>query len=300
MEKYKNIEIFFKKEMSVKSDTGYSPSPSKPHRFMNYLVEHYDEYDKYFSINQNFKPFTNEEFYLVHSKKYVGNFFKGKDRTNSLDWSKELAESVRYTNSSLWNAIKHSIYKPNKISLSPTSGFHHATHERGGGFCTFSGQVLASLRIYREWGKRGCYIDLDGHFGNSIESYRDLKGFNDVNKAIPEDCNINPNYTGIRYLKDLMIKLETVKHKYLNNEIDYFVWCHGADSCKEDPLGTQLSHKHWVHCTQLFIEMIKEIMTIKGDFVPITICLFGGYQKNFNKTLELHRKDINVFIEELL
>lgn len=300
--KYVDIKVLYEPAMSVQNtDTGFSQSPTKPHRFLQYLKDYYKEdFNTHFHI-QGFEPFCKEEFYRVHNKKYVNRFFsKYGDRSNGLDWSEELANSVRYTNSSLFHAISQSLQYPHLLSLSPTSGFHHATYQSGGGFCTFSGQVLASLKIYDQFQAKGCYVDLDGHYGNSIDSYYKNHLKKQVLRAIPKGCNINPSGKGIHYLRDLKIKLDNAMMMYLKGEIQYFVWCHGADSHIDDPLGTQLNPKQWLQCTQLFIEMINDITSITKSHVPISIALFGGYQRDFNKTLKLHQQDIDIFIKQLL
>lgn len=119
-------------------------------------------------------------------------------------------------------------------------------------------------------------------------------------QAIPEGCNINPSGRGIHYLRDLKIKLDNAMMMYLKGEIQYFVWCHGADSHIDDPLGTQLNTKQWLQCTDMFIDMINDITSITKSHVPISIALFGGYQRDFNKTLKLHQQDIDIFIKRLL
>lgn len=183
--------------------------------------------------------------------------------------------------------------------MSPSSGFHHAMYSGGGGFCTFSSQVLASLKLYNIFGLRGCYFDLDGHYGNSIESYREKKGFENVNKVIPRGCNVNPKDRGQGYIEDLYEKLNTIKNKIKLKQIDYVVWCHGADSHEDDPLGGELNTEQWLRCTKMFVEFIKETEEATGKIIPITIALFGGYQKDYNKVLELHKQDLEIIINGL-
>src|SRR5690606_12251584 len=117
--------------------------------------------------------------------------------------------------------------------------FHHATPDRGCGFCSFSGQVIASMKIYYEFGLSGAYLDLDGHYGNSIsDSYDYVK---DLDKAIPYGCNINPVDKGKRYIKDIKHRLKILEHKILNDEVHYVVFAHGADSHIDDDLSGQLT-----------------------------------------------------------
>jgi acetoin utilization deacetylase AcuC-like enzyme len=160
---------FNKKQVCVKgiNERSFSKSPLKPILYMGDLLDHArTEIQTNIEINGNFKPFRQRDFTNAHTKRYVENFFNGKKgcESNSLPWSKELAESVRWTNASLYTAIEQSYLDNESIHISPTSGFHHAGPESGSGFCTFSGQVIAAIKMYRKYGVRGAFIDLDGHY----------------------------------------------------------------------------------------------------------------------------------------
>jgi acetoin utilization deacetylase AcuC-like enzyme len=145
------------------------------------------------SIDDDFPPFDNLEFLIAHETSYIESFFAGELLNNAgIEWNAEFAESVRYTNSSLYHAIKFATENQNSLVLSPTSGFHHAGPKAGWGFCTFSGQVIGSVKRWRETGTVGAYLDLDGHYGNSIG---DSVGFYaNVNEAIA--WNLNPGGYG--------------------------------------------------------------------------------------------------------
>jgi acetoin utilization deacetylase AcuC-like enzyme len=303
----KQVAIFYRPEMVAKdAKQNFSKSPTKPKLFVESLKRKFEDFDERFILNGNFEPFTNEDFLLAHSKEYVDEFFAGiypLCESNGLSWSRQFAESVRYTNSSLYNAIKHSIKNPGQICCSPTSGFHHATFKTGMGFCTFSGQVIASLKIYEEFGLSGCYFDLDGHFGNSIESYRRMKGFKSkdaLNNAIPIVCNVNPSGKGVNYIKDLKYKFKLIKDLLISDKIQYVVWCHGADSHIRDPLGDQCDTDQWLLCTSLFTNFIKEVEEVTKRPTSITTALFGGYQKNYENTIKLHVEDMNIIINKLI
>ncbi|MCK4566290.1 MAG: hypothetical protein KAU48_03180 [Candidatus Thorarchaeota archaeon] len=55
--------------------------------------------------------------------------------------------------------------------ISPTGGFHHATFERGGGFCIFN-DVAASVYALKQYGlKRILIADFDVHHGNGTQTY---------------------------------------------------------------------------------------------------------------------------------
>jgi acetoin utilization deacetylase AcuC-like enzyme len=277
--------------MSIKphGTQNYSMSPAKP----TLMIEHIEKNDKLdlFEI-ESFPPFEREDFYIAHTKEYVDGFFDNIAPHRSsmmLDWSPEFVESVQYENSSLYFAIKHSIQNPDQISFSPSAGFHHAIPTRGTWFCTFSGQVIASKKIYDELGLSGAYIDLDAHFGNSIgDSVYFVK---DLEKAIP--VNLNPGGKGSYYIRSFKSLLERLRPMILNKEIHYLVWCHGADSTKMDDMVGQLSDKQWLKCSDIFYNFIKKIDKELGYSIPLSISLFGGYRKfRYYEVLDLHLNDL--------
>lgn len=117
MKRSPKIEIFYKPEMAyvVEGDANFSKSPVKPMLFTDYIKKSNISSD--IEFNAEFKPFTDEEFKAVHSKKYVEAFFKGTKPlcdSNGLKWSPEFADSVRYTNASLYYAIRQQLCIANK------------------------------------------------------------------------------------------------------------------------------------------------------------------------------------------
>ena len=296
----KQIIAYYQLPMSLGwNEQNQSKSPSKPKLFMLECLN--SELSDYIEIKRNFKPFQKREFYLAHTKEYVDAFFEGQTpicQSNGLKWSKQFAKSVRYTNASLYNAIAESIACPENIYLSPTSGFHHAMPERGKGFCTFSGQVIAALKIYNKYKLSGAFIDLDGHFGNSIEDSRVFCP--NLNKAIPVGFNINPEGTHHNYIEDLKSKLIILEDALLNNKIHYVVYCHGADSHEDDDMGGQLNTQEWLNCTKLVSEMILRVNKKLNKRIPFTYCLFGGYRwDNYNAVIDLHYTDFEYCFEML-
>jgi acetoin utilization deacetylase AcuC-like enzyme len=284
-------------------EESYSMSPLKPALYIEAIKTHLTKYPNLVRWNTQIKPFRRRDFFNAHTPKYVENFFDGVNNctSNGIPWSKELARSVRYTNSSLYTAINASVHQPNDIHVSPTSGFHHARPEGGSGFCTFSGQVIASLKLYRKHKLKGAYLDLDGHHGNSIEDSRwyveDRYGI-DLDEVIP--MNINPKGCGETYLCDLQRNLFWLEDKIIKGEVDYVVWCHGADSHQDDDLGHQLSTKQWIEASTRFYQWLNDLEKRLGRKIPLTLSLFGGYRKDdYDSVINLHLTDLIVGINHL-
>ena len=202
------IKTFYTPQQVLESGAteNHSRSPQKPRLLMDYLAG--QGLAGYFEVVGDIAPFTDEDFRLAHTAEYVEAFFAGRQplaSSNGLHWSREFADTVRYTNASLYRAIHAAIAQPQQVTFSPTSGFHHARPDAGSGYCTFSGQVIASVKIYRELGVAGAYLDLDGHFGNSIEDSRAFVA--DLDQAVPRGCNINPLGSHAQYVESFQSQL---------------------------------------------------------------------------------------------
>lgn len=223
------IKTFYnhKQVMEVGIEKSFSKSPLKPKLLLKYLWRLGMQND-FFELHHLFRPFTKKEFLIAHTEKYVDAVFNGtKPLCNSsgLPWSKQLVTSLQYTNASLYHAMEYASQNPDTITFSVTSGFHHASPDRGKDFCTFSGQVIASVKLFRKYGLRTAWLDLDGHFGNSIEDSREF--VSDLNDAVPLGFNMNPTGKHKDYIICFKQRLERLEEAILNNQIDCVVWAHG-------------------------------------------------------------------------
>lgn len=292
---HSTIKTFYNTAQVIPEDIAYlnySKSPLKPKLLLEFLHKH--QLDQYFEITDKFEPFSRSDFRIAHTDEYIDAFFNGEMplcESNGLHWTTEFVNSVRYTNSSLYNAIVHSILNPEQISFSPTSGFHHAIPNSGRGFCTFSGQAIASIKIFNEFGYRGTYIDLDGHFGNSIEDTREFNPT--INLAVPYGFNFNAYGMNQDYLDTLIHYLNALEYFIEDGIIDYIVWCHGADSHADDQLGHQCNTYYWTQCSIIFWNWLKKLNVKLGRDIPVTCALFGGYRDDdFDSVLSLHTFDL--------
>ncbi len=281
-------------------DSNYSKSPSKPEKIMAFLGS--NNLDEYFEVVSHFEILEEKDLLLAHTKDYVSNFIYGKGNceSNNLKWSNDFKDAVLYNLSSFYVAIRNSIVNPHEVSFSPSSGFHHATPIEGRGFCTFSGQVISSVKILKEFGLAGCYLDLDGHFGNSIEDSRYYVDC--LDEAIPRGFNFNPCLKNDDYVAQLEnFLLRVLEPAILDNQIHYVVWCHGADSHSEDQLGHQCNTESWLKCSEVFWNWIKKMDGLHGKCLPVSCSLFGGYRDDdYNSVLGLHTGDLVSCLNNLL
>jgi acetoin utilization deacetylase AcuC-like enzyme len=253
-----------------------------------------DARSPHFVRHDDWPPFQREDFLLAHTPEYVDAFFAGRRplcESNELTWSEQFADSVRYTNASLYHAIEHAVAHPEQVTFSPTSGFHHARPRGGGGFCTFSGQVIVAVKLFRERRLVGAHIDLDSHFGNSIEDSRALVA--ELSEAIPLGCNINPAGAHGDYLVSLNEHLADLERRLARGEVHYVVFAHGADSHEDDDLGGQCTTAEWLEASGLVYGMLDRVSQQLRRPVPLTLALFGGYREdNYEAVLRLHTADL--------
>ena len=300
----KKIAVFYnpKQVLEKGTENQTSKSPLKPRLMFEQLQLRLSEH---IDVENTFSPFSKQEFLIAHEETYVDAVLTGTGLGNKGGlgyWNEGVPEYVAFTNANLYNAIATSIREPEKVCLSLTSGFHHARPSGGAGFCTFSGQAIASVKLYRELGLSGAYLDLDGHFGNSIEDSRSF--VSDLNKAVPLGFNINIGSNGARndnYVAELKAKLDVLEKAILANQIHYVVWCHGADSHEWDDLGGGCSTLHWLECSNYFYEWVKKIDEKLGRPLPLSASLFGGYRSDdYASVLNLHLGDVACCINTLL
>jgi len=272
-----------------------SLSPEKPKKLIDFLIR--NNLIDYFTIKDSFSPFEIEDFYIAHNKEYVDSYFSDDlgrryKRLLGLNWNKDFAETTRYTNSSLFYSIQHSINNPNEVCFSPTSGFHHAIPSKGAFYCSFSGQVIASMKIYERYGLSGCYIDLDGHYGNSIDNSYEF--VYDLDKAIPPEIgNINIDSKHQIFLDNFEDKLKILEKYIVEDKIHYLVFCHGADSHEWDDLGYQLTTDEWIKCSELFYSFVNNLQIKLNRQIPLSLSLFGGYRRDdYDSVLSLHTTDL--------
>jgi acetoin utilization deacetylase AcuC-like enzyme len=294
----RQVAIFYRPELAPQDAGGnYSKSPSKPRRFIEYLQT--TPLWPHVKLVGDFQPVTRDDLLVAHAQEYVDAMLDGRgplSESNGLYWSPEFRDSVLYTSGSLLAALQTAIAAPEQVTLAPVSGFHHATPDSGGGFCTFSGQVVAALRLYREQGLRGAWFDLDGHFGNSIEDSREFAP--DLGKAIAQDCNVNPTGHGASYLRDLDQHIHKIRQLLLRGELDYLAFAHGADSHEWDQLGYQCTTEQWLEAARRIYKMVREVREVRP--VPLTLALFGGYRDDHPESvLGLHAMDLAECLKQL-
>ncbi len=111
---------------------------------------------------------TWDQVAKVHASVYVQAVRTGEPRTlaqsQSLDWDPCLGPMVLATNGGAVAAALDALHQQT-VTGSLSSGMHHARRDRGNGYCTFNGLVLAAQAALEAGARNVLILDLDAHCG---------------------------------------------------------------------------------------------------------------------------------------
>ena len=178
------------------------------------------------------------------------------------------------------------------LACNTAGGSHHATHNEGAGYCVFNDVAVAAKYLTtRGLANRVLIVDLDVHQGNGNSEI-----FSQDNQVFTFSMHSKINYPAKKSISDLDIELkenledkdylEILKSnlKYLNqDDFDFVFYIAGVDIHYNDRLGKlKISDEGILKRDELVIE------NFFSNKIPICGVLGGGYNKDFNKLVELH------------
>lgn len=292
------LNIFYNDKQAIDADS-YSPSPKKPSQVVTEWGVKYSEYIKLC----DFDPVTEDMLLRVHSSDYVTGVLAGTRINGFGNTRLDVAESLLYTSGSMVAAAKCALKEG--VAVSPTSGFHHACFNGGGGFCTFNGLMVAAYELYKlRLVRKVGIIDCDYHYGNGTDDIIKRLGTSFI-----EHFTAGRSYNGVTeddyatfsldFYSSYSDSNDVVASKFLNNlprildrfkNCDIILYQAGADPHVKDPLGGFLTDD------QLRARDAMVFLAAKKMGVPIAWNLAGGYQKPLQKVLNIH----NATLEECL
>ena len=178
------------------------------------------------------------------------------------------------------------------IACNTAGGSHHANFEGGAGYCVFNDvAVAAQYLLERGLAGRILIVDLDVHQGNgNADIFRDnrnvftfsmhSKSNYPAKKSISDlDVELEDNTEDKQYIKILKFYLNQLNHE----NFDYVFYIAGVDIHHNDRLGKLKISDEGIKKRD---ELVTENFFSKG--IPLCGVLGGGYNKDFNKLIELH------------
>ena len=179
-----------------------------------------------------------------------------------------------------------------KLACNTAGGSHHATFDYGAGYCVFNDTAVAANYLKKKrLVKRILILDLDVHQGNGNSEI-----FQKDKDVCTFSMHCSSNYPAKKSKSDIDIELQDnmEDNEYLNvlnnnlkklsqNSYDFVFYIAGVDIHHEDRLGKLKITDEGVNKRD---QMVIENFYSKK--IPLCGVLGGGYNKNFDKLIELH------------
>ena len=263
------LKVFYNPKQTAKTSESFSPSAIKPAEVLKSWQE------KNFDIEVvDFSPATIEDLCLAHSREHVLGVMELTRANGFGNHSKDIRDSLPYTTGSFVAAALHAA-RTGENAASLTSGFHHANHSNGGGFCTFNGLMVAAIKLHNAGFKKIGIIDLDAHYGNGTDNIIKELGINYVQHYTFGRHHVTPRNSDewLQSLKEIVCNFR---------ECDVILFQAGADPHINDPLGGSLTSDQMRERDSIVFNTCNELG------IPVAWNLAGGYQTPLRKVLDIH------------
>jgi acetoin utilization deacetylase AcuC-like enzyme len=248
-------------------------------------------------INHFHKPYPCSVKTLkgAHSQTYISNIInKSLDQNGVKKIGFPLVDSVvkRSLVATGGTVLASKLALEYRIACNTAGGSHHANFDGGAGYCVFNDvAVAANYLLNKGLVKKILIVDLDVHQGNGNSDI-----FENNKNVFTFSMHSKSNYPAKKSKSDLDIELEdnTEDQKYIETlkdsiqflnkqKFDFVFYIAGVDVHFNDRLGN-------LKLSDDGIKKREEIVI--GNFfskkIPICGVLGGGYNKNFDKLVELH------------
>tara|TARA_Y100000996_G_scaffold413083_1_gene400551 strand:+ start:679 stop:1578 length:900 start_codon:yes stop_codon:yes gene_type:complete len=240
-------------------------------------------------------PCSEETLKRAHSEKYIKDVInKTLDKIIVKKIGFPLVDSVvkRSLVATGGTVLASKLAINNGVACNTAGGSHHANYYGGAGYCVFNDVAVASqYLINRGLAGRILIIDLDVHQGNGNADI-----FKNNKNVFTFSMHSKSNYPAKKSVSDLDVELEDnmedkqylkILKFYLNQlnqeNFDYVFYIAGVDIHFNDRLGKLKVSDEGIRKRD---EIVTENFFSKG--VPLCGVLGGGYNKNFEKLVELH------------
>lgn len=269
----KTIPVFFTSKM-VADAHSFSPSPRKP----VLAVESWKELKVPITIIEPM-PVTAADINLAHDSDYVSGVLNGKTNNGFGNTLHAVATTLPYTSGAMVAAAREAIAN-GSVAVAPVAGFHHATYEHGGGYCTFNGLMVTAMMLKQEGiVEKVGILDFDQHYGNGTDNI-----IQQLNLDWVEHYSAGNKYYSESQAAEFLARIPELMEQF--TECDILLYQAGADPHIDDPLGGWLTTEQMAQRDRIVFETAKQIK------LPIAWNLAGGYQKDIRKVLDIHDNTI--------
>ena len=285
-------------DIPIVNHKDYNAQIGDDHKFP---IKKFEELAKFLlkkGIVKNFHqpyPCSNETLKRAHSETYI-NSIKNKtlDELAIKKIGLPLVDSVvqRSLVATGGTVLASKLAINYGIACNTAGGSHHANFNEGAGYCVFNDvAVAAEYLLDRGLAGKILIVDLDVHQGNGNSDI-----FRNNQNVFTFSMHSRSNYPAKKSISDLDVELDnnTEDKEYLKIlkfnlselnklDFDYVFYIAGVDIHFNDRLGKLKISDEGIRKRD---EIVTENFFSKG--IPLCGVLGGGYNKDFNKLVELH------------
>jgi acetoin utilization deacetylase AcuC-like enzyme len=251
------------------------------------------------------EPATDAQIERAHDALYLekvrdGRLTAKEIRRIGLPWSPELVVRARYSVGGTIAACRAALAEGVAVNLA--GGTHHASRDRGQGYCLFNDTVIA-IRAMQAEGRveRAVVLDCDVHQGNGTAAIaRDdptiftFSIHNENNFPLhkePSDLDIGlEDGTGD---EEYLAALEGgVQEALARAGAELAIYLAGADPHEGDLLGRlALTKEGLARRDRMVLEMCRQAG------LPVAVVLAGGYGRRVEDTVDIHLQTVRIAAE---
>jgi len=288
-----NVPVFFvPQQVAPRAEVSSSPSAAKPKP----VVDSWRKLGLPLQLHA-FPPATREQLATAHARAYVDAVLDLEEDNGFYNRSSAVAASLPYTTGSFVAATLH-VLQHGGAAASPTSGFHHASHASGGGFCTFNGLAVAALRALQEGCRKLAILDCDAHFGDGTHDILSRTGH--LGKQVLHYTRGSPHYRGgPEGAPAFLAHLPALLSQWKDEGVELVLYQAGADPHVDDPVGCRFLTTAQLH------ERDRAVFGACARLgLPVAWNLAGGYQEDagrwpasIRKVLDIHDNTLRACAE---
>ena len=253
---------------------------------------------------------SDGEIALAHTPDYVRRVVEGRldamqQREIGFPWSPQMVERSRRSVGATIAAARAALAEG--VAANLAGGTHHASADRGSGYCVFNDAAVAARLMQAEWRRTRrdelhvALIDLDVHQGNgsaaifrndptvftlSMHAERNFpfrKEASDLDVALPDGCG------DAQYLDALDRALETLWARTADAPPGLIFYLAGADPHEGDRLGRlKLSAAGLAERDRRVLGAARERR------VAVALSMAGGYGRDIADTISIQRATLGL------